>query len=193
MKVFEDDVLHGGWIDIVNENNEPLNFSLPVSIASKNGAWHRGVQAIITTPSNRTLVEKRSRTIIFSPSMIDISVGGHVDAGEQPEDAVVREVLEELGLESNKEDFKFLELYKHKRYRPRYHRYGCAFDYVYHLKLNVDDPALTLQTEEVELVKLLSQPQLKRLLRYSRLKNLGMLSYNHSFYKKIVQLAGLIN
>ncbi len=193
MKELQYELTHGGWIDIVDENNEPLGFSLPVGIASKNAAWCRGGQVIITTPHKRTLIEKRSRNIVFSPSMIDISVGGHVDAGERPEDTIVREVFEELGLEAAKGDFKFLEVYKHKGYHPRYKKYGCYFDYVYHLPLKVEDPILTLQEEEVEFAKFLSLPQLKRLLRYSRLKNLGMLSYNHSFYKKMVQLAGILN
>lgn len=186
------ELTHGGWIDIVSKDNEPLGFSLPVGIAAKNAAWHRGSQVIITTPSNKTLVEKRSKNIIFSPSLIDISLGGHVDAGEQPEDTIVREVFEELGLETRKEDFEFLEIYQHKSYRPRYKKYSSNIDYVYHLRLKEEHPVLTLQQAEVELVKFLSLSQLRRLLRYSRLKNLGMLSYNHSFYKKMVRLAHVI-
>jgi protein-tyrosine-phosphatase/8-oxo-dGTP pyrophosphatase MutT (NUDIX family) len=192
MKQLANDLNHGGWLDIVSKDNEPLGFSLPVGIASKNAAWHRGSQVIITTPSNKTLVEKRSKNIIFSPSLIDISLGGHVDVGEQPDETIVREVFEELGLEARKEDFKFLEIYKHKNYRPRYKKYSCNFTYVYHLRLNKEDPALTLQREEVELATFLSLAQLKRLLRNNRLKNLGMLSYNHAFYKRLVQLAHVV-
>ena len=52
-------------------------------------------------------LQKRSDKKDTYPGLWDTAVGGHVGAGENPEDAVVREAEEELGIKIEKPDFLF--------------------------------------------------------------------------------------
>jgi protein-tyrosine-phosphatase/isopentenyldiphosphate isomerase len=185
-------ITRGGWVDAVDEHNNPLGFSLPVSVAAANAVWHRGCHAIITTPDLKTLVQKRSKNIIFSPKLVDISLGGHVDANEDPETAMIREIQEEIDIIAAKHNLKFLEIYRQASYHPKYKKYTKAFIYTYHVPLSINNPIMNIQKSEVSAVKLLSQRQLKKLLRHNRLRHFGQLNYTHEFYKRISSLAGVV-
>lgn len=184
-------VSQGGWVDVVDETNNALSFSLPVTIANHKRLWHHGCHALITTPKKYTLVQKRSNKIIFSPNLIDVSLGGHVDVSETPAQAVVREIREEVGLHVDPTSLRLLEVYRWISYHPRYRRYSKSFIYTYHVPLTEDKPLFTIQEEEVLLVKLLSPRQLRRLIAFHGLKHLGRLNYAHVYYRRIIRLAVL--
>ncbi|MBO4632565.1 MAG: NUDIX domain-containing protein [Lentisphaeria bacterium] len=60
---------------------------------------HRSVRVIVYHPNQRSiLLQKRSRNKDIFPGRWDMAVGGHVDSGETPDQAAVREMGEELGL-----------------------------------------------------------------------------------------------
>ncbi len=59
---------------------------------------HRAVHIVIVNAADEILIQKRSLTKDLFPGWWDISVGGHVDAGEDYADAVVRELREEMGI-----------------------------------------------------------------------------------------------
>ena len=60
---------------------------------------HRSVRVAVYHPSeNAMLLQKRSSRKDLFPGLWDMAVGGHVDAGETPDRAAVREMEEELGV-----------------------------------------------------------------------------------------------
>ena len=60
---------------------------------------HRSVRVAVYHPDGKSLLlQKRSMDKDIFPGRWDMAVGGHVDSGETPEQAVVREMGEELGL-----------------------------------------------------------------------------------------------
>ncbi len=185
------DITRGGWVDVVDEANKPLNFKLPIAIANQNKLWHRSCHAIITTPNKSTLVEKRSNHIIFSPNRIDVTLGGHVDAGETPGAAILREIFEETGLRVDPSLPRLLEVYKWNSYHPRYKRYSKTFQSTYHVLLPSNNPVTTIQPAEVASMSILSPRQLRHLITFHRIKNLGQLSYNHAYYLRIAKMAGV--
>jgi len=60
---------------------------------------HRAVELFIFDSKGRVLLQKRSRTKDIRAGFWSTSVGGHVGKGESYEDAMKREVTEELGIE----------------------------------------------------------------------------------------------
>ena len=52
---------------------------------------------MLIDPRGRILLGLRARHKLMAPEHWDI-IGGHVEPGENPEDALVREILEELGV-----------------------------------------------------------------------------------------------
>ena len=60
---------------------------------------HRSVRIIVYHPDGHSiLLQKRSASKDIFPGRWDMAVGGHVNSGENPDQAAVREMGEELGL-----------------------------------------------------------------------------------------------
>jgi 8-oxo-dGTP pyrophosphatase MutT (NUDIX family) len=64
----------------------------------REGLSHRAVHVLVWHPDGRLLLQKRSRTKALCPGLWDTSVGGHVGAGEDSEEAARRECREEIGI-----------------------------------------------------------------------------------------------
>jgi len=59
---------------------------------------HPVAVAFLFDAKGRLLLQRRSATKLTEPGKWDASVGGHVGLGETPEEAILREVREEVGL-----------------------------------------------------------------------------------------------
>ena len=71
--------------------------------AHEKGIWHESVHIhIVNRDKTKVLLQKRCDTMRFYPGMWDISVGGHVSAGEDAIFSARREIWEELGIDSDK-------------------------------------------------------------------------------------------
>lgn len=176
----------GGWVDIVSEDNEYLGYKLPIYYANKKNLWHRGSHVIITTPNNKFIIEKRSPNIIFAPNYLDISLGGHVDAGEIPLKTAFRETLEELGIELSEKKFRLLNIVKLSRYHPRYKTHTRQHTYVFSVRLDSDKPTFNIQNSEVSEVFILSQKQVYKLINRHSIKHLGRLNSTYKFYETLI-------
>lgn len=85
-------------VDIYNDNNETLGIEKMKSEAHKNGLWHRSSHIWIYNSRSEILLQLRADNKEMYPNMWDISAAGHVDAGEEPIVAALREMEEEIGL-----------------------------------------------------------------------------------------------
>jgi isopentenyldiphosphate isomerase len=87
-------------VPLVNERGDIVG-SAPRSEVHKNpNLMHPVVHCLVTDPSGRLLLQLRSRRKDVQPGKWDTSVGGHVDPGESIEQALRRELREELGLDA---------------------------------------------------------------------------------------------
>jgi isopentenyldiphosphate isomerase len=65
----------------------------------RDGDWHRAAHVWLATPDGRVLLQRRAAVKENWPDLWDISVAGHVSAGESAIESAVREAREELGLD----------------------------------------------------------------------------------------------
>lgn len=76
--------------------------------AHSTGAWHKSVHVYIVNNKNEILMQLRSSNKDIAPNVWDISVGGHVDAGEESIVTAQRETEEELGIKADQSEFQFI-------------------------------------------------------------------------------------
>ena len=84
-----------------DDDLEPMG-QAPRSQVHAQGLLHLVVHCWIVSPRPDGLwvwFQKRSPDKAEFPNYYDIAVGGHVSAGEAPQEAVLREIREEVGLE----------------------------------------------------------------------------------------------
>lgn len=175
-----------GWVDIVDRDNRELGYELPISWASQDpDIWHRSCHAIITTPAGY-VVQKRAANIILSPGRLDISVGGAVDAGETPEQAIIREIYEELGVKVDKDELVWLDQRRWSRVHPKFKRYSRNHLTTFHIHVNYT-PHFMTQSSEIAEVRILKRGQLRYLLMRHRFPRFGELNYPYAFYKEMVK------
>ncbi len=93
--------------DVLNELGEFTGEIATREECHKKGLWHRAVYAFIID-DGKILLQKRSSNKKLWPNMWDVTVGGHVIVGEFGRQALIRETREELGIEINDDDIKYL-------------------------------------------------------------------------------------
>jgi len=84
--------------DVVNEN-DIVTDSLPRDEVHARDLKHRAVHVQIFNRAGEVFLQKRSIWKDRNPSQWDSSTAGHVDAGENYEQAARRELMEEIGVE----------------------------------------------------------------------------------------------
>lgn len=95
-------------IDVLTPEGAGTGIVKPKAQVHRDGDWHRAAHLWILTPDRRVLIQRRSDTKENWPSLWDISVAGHINAGERAIDAIVRETREELGLTLDASQLRFL-------------------------------------------------------------------------------------
>jgi isopentenyldiphosphate isomerase len=98
-------------LEIVDKAGEVIGRASRAVIHGDNSLLHRVVHVFVVNSSGDILLQKRAMNKDVAPGRWDTSVGGHVDAGETVEEALEREMEEELGI--TVADTRFLYSYIH--------------------------------------------------------------------------------
>ena len=146
-------------IDICDSKNNLLNVQKMKSEAHAKGLWHRSAHIWIYNSKGEILIQLRAKDKNFYPNVWDVSVAGHISAGEKPIISALREVREEIGLSIKEKDLKFYKIIKEKQVYKKI--ISNEFDYVYILKFDGDIKKLRLQDEEVKSIKFIELNKLE--------------------------------
>jgi isopentenyldiphosphate isomerase len=86
------------YVDVLDSSGRRLGTKKPKSEVHRDGDWHAAAHVWISDGKGRILIQRRSPTKENYPDLWDISVAGHISAGEAPVEAAIREAQEELGV-----------------------------------------------------------------------------------------------
>lgn len=141
------------FIDILTAEGKPTGKIALKSEAHKNGWFHATAHIWFFTSDNQILLQKRALTKKVFPGIWDISVAGHIAAGEEILQGAKREILEEIGLELQEKDLIKIGT----RIHQVSHENGIQDNEHHHIfiaELKTSVEKLTPQEEEVTGLKL---------------------------------------
>ena len=149
-------------LDVVDENNNLIGKTEDRELIHQKGLYHREVGIWIMNEKGEILVQKRSANKKQAPNKWGVTAG-HVDAGQEPIEVAIREVLEEIGLELSKEDIEFLFVVKkYKKFSDT--QYNNNIQYIYFTKTNREISEYIIQEEELSEVKYISIEELEKII-----------------------------
>ena len=128
-------------IDIVDENNKLTGKVEERWVAYNKGLWRRTVSCWIMNKKGEVLLQKRTANKLRNPNKW-AKTGGQVDSGETVEEAIFREVKEELGIEIHKNQIKVIDIHKSDDENKRF-----SYNFIFIVNYKIDD--YVLQKEEV--------------------------------------------
>lgn len=151
------------YVDILDEvTGVVIGETISKKEAHKSGVWHGSVHIwIISEDKKRILLQKRCADKDLFPNMWDISVGGHISAGEDSLISAKRELSEELGL--NPEEFDFLYVDRIKEKFEYEDILSNEFVTIYKIISDVNIDNLNLQKEEVSEARWFTKEELSNL------------------------------
>ncbi|APZ47867.1 hydrolase [Polaribacter reichenbachii] len=164
-------------IDILTPDGKPTGKTALKSEAHKNGWFHATVHIWLFTSDEKILLQKRAMTKKVFPGLWDISVAGHIAAGETVLTSAKREVLEEIGLNLKENELIKIGTRIHQVSHPN----GIQDNEHHHVfiaELKKPIETLTIQKEEVDAIKLYD---LSILTETEKFENV-LLSRFHNYY-----------
>jgi isopentenyldiphosphate isomerase len=138
-------------IDIFNANYEYIGIDTR-SNAHKKGLWHHCFHCWIVRPNNNLLIQLRGKDKQHNPNKLDVSVAGHIGAGENMKDGGLRELKEELGIHVDFEKLISVGWFKWARDNVSKNYFNRAFYSTFFLKDDTQLDKYIMQPEEVDAI-----------------------------------------
>ena len=166
------------YIDILNNYGEVSGKTCLKSEAHKNGFFHQSAHIWIFDKNKNVLIQKRAADKDTFPNLWDISVAGHISAGELPIDAAIREVEEEVGLKITKNQLQHIGTSTHKvLHKIDLIDYELHHIYVCCINFNIEN--LKIQLEEVAKIKTIA---LNKLITKVNADNNNFVPHGNDYY-----------
>jgi isopentenyldiphosphate isomerase len=127
------------WFDVVNERDEVIDRRTRREVHA-TGLWHRAVHVLVFDSAGRVFLQKRSMLKDLSPGLWDSSCSGHLDSGEDYDEAAVRELAEEIGVRITEPPARWFRI-------SACEQTGWEFVWVYRLRY---DGPITVDEAEIQ-------------------------------------------
>ncbi|MGB6269780.1 MAG: NUDIX domain-containing protein [Olleya sp.] len=171
-------------IDIVTKTGKPTSQSALKSVIHKKGYYHNTVHIWFYTDEGEVLLAQRSAKKVIYPLLWDVSVAGHIDAGETIKEGAIREIKEEIGVTLKKKHLEKIGVFECFQSYPN----GIIDNEFHHTFIVEISRYLTefiLQKEEVEAVKWVRMYEFFELLEHSKI-NGHFVASNLEYYNTVI-------
>jgi len=174
------------YIDVVDCDGNPTGKSELKSIIHQKGHYHHTAHIWFYTADGSILLSQRAAKKTICPLLWDVSVAGHIDAGETIAQAAIRETKEEVGLSIQEKEllkigvFECFQTYENGIKDYEFHNTFIA-------KLKEPISKLVPQEEEVEGLKLVTFNEFQFLINTIENDNNHFVPSNKAYYEFILQ------
>ena len=172
-------------IDIVSLDGTPTGIAVPKSEIHSFGHLHNTAHVWLYNANGDILLQQRSSKKLICPLLWDVSVAGHVDSGETPEEAAVREAEEEIGIDLNRHKLKKIGVFKcFQSYVNGINDNELHHTFISEIQSQLMD--LKPHPDEVEALKFVSIFEFETLLKHSETNN-HFIASNSTYYLKVLE------
>ena len=162
-------------IDVLDENGIKTGQVLPRKEVHKKGLWHRIIVVAIVNEKNEILIQQRSNSKDKNPGMWDISVTGHLSAGQDSLSAATREISEEvsvsLGYTVEVRDFRFMFSFRKEEEVNENHYDRQFYDFFILRQSGLTADIISFQESEVQAIKFVNISELNKMREEGKLVN----------------------
>lgn len=176
-------------IDILNAEGKPSGKTCMKTFAHKNGTLHASVHIWIFDDKQNILIQQRASNKDVFPNLWDISVAGHISAGEQPLTSAIREIEEEIGITVSENQLLFIDTFR-KKIKHSEKLIDNELHYVYVCNLNFKLEDLKIQKEEVALVKAIP---INTLIKCIENNSLNFVPHGEKYFKLVFEAVKKFN
>ena len=152
------------YLDLYDENRKPIGKKIIRGDKPIEGTYINIVIVFMENSEGKFLIQKTSKR----KGSVFATTGGLVSSGYTPDETIIKEIKEELGIDINIEELTLFYTAKRK----------YAFQDAYYLKKDIDINKLILQEDEVEYVKWLSIDEINKLIENNEFREGNIESFN---------------
>jgi isopentenyldiphosphate isomerase len=138
-------------IEVVTEKGDIIKVVPRSEIHGDPSLLHKVVHVLVFNSRDELILQKRSMSKEVAPGKWDTSVGGHVNAGEALEDAVLREMEEELCIKGDVPEYLYSYIHSNPFETELVYTYKCVYD-----------GEIICQQEEIDEVRPWSMDEIKQ-------------------------------
>lgn len=171
------------WVDVLDKDGRATGETILKSEAHRKGVFHPTVHIWFYTSRGEILLQFRSPSKKTFPGYWDVSVAGHIGAGEEVEQAAIREIQEEIGLSTNTENLSPVGVFK----SVQQHDNGmidCEYHHTFLCELHEPVSSLVIQEEEVAEVRLFPL-ELLEISQLAEHNNVKLVPHEEGYYSAV--------
>ena len=136
------------YFDILDEKGNKTGKIKLRNEVHRDGDWHKGVHIWIINNDGEILLQRRCATKDSNPNMLDLSSAGHLSAGDNSQEAAIRELKEELNFDVKPSDLQFITTLKRSsKYTETF--INNEFDDIYIIRTDKKIGDMNFQEEEI--------------------------------------------
>lgn len=107
----------GNLLSVVDEKGNAIGQETRENIHAK-GLLHKEIHVWFYTPKGEIIFQHRGKNKDTFPNLLDATVGGHVEIGEDYKDTAIKEMEEETGVKAKPKNLQLVEYVRKKAYDP---------------------------------------------------------------------------
>lgn len=172
-------------IDELNSSGTPTGKKYPKNIIHEQGMWHSAAHIWIYNKNGEVLMQLRAKGKDSFPGYWDISVAGHVDSGEKPLEAAVRELSEEIGINILPDQLTHAFTERISNNIEEINWQNNEFDFVYLLEFNQNTNKLNLKRDEVEKLEFVASSEFIQFFKNRAKLKRKLIPGTEDYYKKV--------
>lgn len=148
------------YFDILTEHGDKIGMKESREEVHSDGAYHGSIH-IWYVEGDEVLLQKRSQNKDSCAGKWDAAVTGHIDAGESPLDAALRELREELNLEVCADNLKLLFIQKTHIKEGSF--VSNEINFVYRLTAHISRDRFVFDKAEIDEIAFITASQIRKM------------------------------